>query len=368
MWNTTLCYIEREGQYLMLHRVKKENDINKDKWIGIGGKFEDKESPEECLVREVREETGLTLTDYTYRGLVTFVSDRWVTEYMHLFTARTEEDPTVVCDEGDLEWVYKDKVQDLPIWTGDKIFLDLLTQNVPFFSLKLEYVGDTLVRAVLNGKELPTQGCPLPSLWGNLPERKTPAGPEWACRFDVLDAVEEGAGVHQFPNLGLPVDGEPVFLQHLGGHAVPLHQGFGEGAVVDLPAAAGGAAFLQQGGLAPVEVGQAEDLRRTPEEGLGDVFPVPGDHPAALALRRGAGGGQAPHLLRADGDAGVGFEQFLQLGELVVAAVVPAAHPQQAGTDQQFHGSPLTGPGPGPRRPPGSPPTPGRRPRPGWAA
>ena len=105
MWNTTLCYIEREGQYLMLHRVKKENDINKDKWIGIGGKFEDKESPEECLVREVREETGLTLTDYTYRGLVTFVSDRWVTEYMHLFTARTEEDPTVVCDEGDLEWV-----------------------------------------------------------------------------------------------------------------------------------------------------------------------------------------------------------------------------------------------------------------------
>ena len=106
----------------------------------------------------MREETGLTLTDYTYRGLVTFVSDRWVTEYMHLFTARTEEDPTVVCDEGDLEWVDKDKVQDLPIWTGDKIFLDLLTQNVPFFSLKLEYVGDTLVRAVLNGKELPTQG------------------------------------------------------------------------------------------------------------------------------------------------------------------------------------------------------------------
>mgnify|MGYP001858768224 CR=1 FL=1 len=94
MWNTTLCYIEREGQYLMLHRVKKENDINKDKWIGIGGKFEDKESPEECLVREVREETGLTLTDYTYRGLVTFVSDRWVTEYMHLFTARTEESVT----------------------------------------------------------------------------------------------------------------------------------------------------------------------------------------------------------------------------------------------------------------------------------
>ena len=107
----------------------------------------------------MREETGLTLTDYTYRGLVTFVSDRWVTEYMHLFTARTGGGPPPwSVTRGDLEWVDKDKVQDLPIWTGDKIFLDLLTQNVPFFSLKLEYVGDTLVRAVLNGKELPTQG------------------------------------------------------------------------------------------------------------------------------------------------------------------------------------------------------------------
>ena len=101
MWNTTLCYIEREGQYLMLHRVKKKNDVNQDKWVGIGGKFEDKESPEECLVREVREETGLTLTDYAYRGLVTFVSDRWETEYMHLFTGHTQQDPCVVCDEGD---------------------------------------------------------------------------------------------------------------------------------------------------------------------------------------------------------------------------------------------------------------------------
>lgn len=116
MWNTTLCYIEREGQYLMLHRVKKENDVNQDKWVGIGGKFEDKESPEECLVREVREETGLTLTDYAYRGLVTFVSDRWETEYMHLFTGHTQQDPCVVCDEGDLEWVDQDKVKDLPIW------------------------------------------------------------------------------------------------------------------------------------------------------------------------------------------------------------------------------------------------------------
>ena len=143
MWNTTLCYIQREGQYLMLHRVKKENDINHEKWIGVGGKFEDKESPEECLLREVKEETGLTLTHYAYRGLVTFVSDRWTTE-----------GELLPCDEGDLEWVDIDKVCDLPIWTGDKIFLDLLRQDVPFFSLKLSYQGDTLVEAVLNGKAL----------------------------------------------------------------------------------------------------------------------------------------------------------------------------------------------------------------------
>ncbi|MCI9465552.1 MAG: 8-oxo-dGTP diphosphatase [Ruminiclostridium sp.] len=154
MWNTTLCYIQREGQYLMLHRVKKENDINHEKWIGVGGKFEDKESPEECLLREVKEETGLTLTHYAYRGLVTFVSDRWTTEYMHLFTADAWEGELLPCDEGDLEWVDIDKVCDLPIWTGDKIFLDLLHQDVPFFSLKLSYQGDTLVEAVLNGKAL----------------------------------------------------------------------------------------------------------------------------------------------------------------------------------------------------------------------
>lgn len=157
MWNTTLCYIEQDGKYLMLHRVKKENDINHDKWIGIGGKFEEKESPEECLLREVKEETGLTLTEYAYRGLVTFVSDVWTTEYMHLFTATEFTGTMIPCDEGDLEWVPKDQVKDLPIWTGDKIFLDLLTQDIPFFSLKLAYEGDTLVQAVLNGKEISTQ-------------------------------------------------------------------------------------------------------------------------------------------------------------------------------------------------------------------
>lgn len=157
MWNTTLCYIEKEGQYLMLHRVKKEHDINRDKWIGIGGKFEEKESPEECLLREVKEETGLTLTRYAYRGLVTFVSDRWTTEYMHLFTADEFTGEMIECSEGDLEWVPKDKVRELPIWTGDKIFLDLLTKDVPFFSLKLAYEGDTLVQAVLNGQTISTE-------------------------------------------------------------------------------------------------------------------------------------------------------------------------------------------------------------------
>ena len=157
MKNTTLCYIQREGQYLMLHRVKKKNDVNQDKWVGIGGKFEDKESPEDCLLREVLEETGLTLTSYAYRGLVTFVSDVWETEYMHLFTADAFEGEIGPCDEGNLEWVDKDKVKDLPIWVGDKIFLDLLTREVPFFSLKLAYEGETLVQTVLNGTPISTE-------------------------------------------------------------------------------------------------------------------------------------------------------------------------------------------------------------------
>lgn len=155
MFNCTLCYIENDrGEYLMLHRVKKKNDVNHDKWIGVGGKFEDGESPEDCLLREVREETGLTLTRYRFRAVVTFVAEGYETEYMHLFTADAWEGELLPCDEGDLEWVDIDKVCDLPIWTGDKIFLDLLHQDVPFFSLKLSYQGDTLVEAVLNGKAL----------------------------------------------------------------------------------------------------------------------------------------------------------------------------------------------------------------------
>ena len=152
---STLCYPERDGKYLMLHRTKKENDENGGKWIGVGGKFEEGESPEECMLREVREETGLILTRYAFRGIVTFVSDVWGTEYMHLFTADRWEGEEHPCDEGDLAWVEKGKVPSLPLWAGDRIFLSLLDGGTPFFSLKLIYRGDDLVRAVLDGRELP---------------------------------------------------------------------------------------------------------------------------------------------------------------------------------------------------------------------
>ena len=154
MINSTLCYIEKDGKYLMLHRVKKESDANKDKWIGIGGKFEDKESPEDCVLRETKEETGLTLTSYKYRGIVTFVADRWETEYMHLFTADGFSGELIDCDEGVLEWIDKEKLDAIPKWEGDKIFLRLLDEGGPFFSLKLRYRGERLEEAVLNGKAL----------------------------------------------------------------------------------------------------------------------------------------------------------------------------------------------------------------------
>ena len=154
MKNTSLCYIEREGKYLMLHRTKKVNDENHDKWIGVGGKFEEGESPEECMLREVQEETGLTLTAWRYRGIVTFVSDEWGGEYMHLFTADGYAGQIRSCDEGELEWIEKQRLQALPIWEGDKIFLRLLDSEQPFFSLKLRYEGERLVAAALDGKAM----------------------------------------------------------------------------------------------------------------------------------------------------------------------------------------------------------------------
>lgn len=152
---TTLCYIEKDGKYLMLHRVKKENDINKDKWIGVGGHFEIAETPEECLLREVKEETGLTLTSWKFCGLVTFISDQCESvEYMCLYKADGFTGELIDCDEGTLEWVDKEKIYDLPVWEGDKIFFRLMEEQAAFFSLKLRYEGDVLAEAVLDGTPL----------------------------------------------------------------------------------------------------------------------------------------------------------------------------------------------------------------------
>ncbi len=149
---STLCYIERQGQYLMLHRTVKKNDVNKDKWIGVGGHFEEDESPEECLLREVREETGYTLTSYRFRGLVTFVSANGVTEYMSLFTADGFQGTEIPCDEGELVWVDRDKIPQLNLWEGDRIFFRLLEEREDFFSLKLVYDReDRLIEASLDG-------------------------------------------------------------------------------------------------------------------------------------------------------------------------------------------------------------------------
>ena len=156
MINTTLCYIRRGDEYLMLHRIKKENDLNHDKWIGIGGKVEEGETPAECLLREAREEAGLTLTSWRCRGVVTFLTDDpGDGEYMFLFTADGFEGEMSACPEGDLQWVSRDFLDRLPKWEGDRIFLDLLWRDAPFFLLKLRYSGEVLVEAVLDGKPLP---------------------------------------------------------------------------------------------------------------------------------------------------------------------------------------------------------------------
>ena len=150
MKNTTLCYIEKDGKYLMIHRVKKVLDMNKDKWLGIGGKFEETETPFDCVRREITEETGLVADKMNYRGLVTFVSNEYGTEYMHLFhTDDFSGELLEDCPEGNLEWVDKNEITNLPLWEGDKIFFDLMENENRFFSLKLCYEGDRLVSHTL---------------------------------------------------------------------------------------------------------------------------------------------------------------------------------------------------------------------------
>ena len=144
---TTLCYLEKDGRYLILHRTKKDHDENHDKWIGVGGKFEAGETPEECALREVMEETGLTMTEYRFRGIVTFVSDEWGTEYMHLFTCTAFTGDLIDCDEGELVWLPKHELLQKKMWAGDRIFLKALDERRDFFSLKLRYEGETLVES-----------------------------------------------------------------------------------------------------------------------------------------------------------------------------------------------------------------------------
>ena len=215
MLNTTLCYIEQDGKYLMLHRVKKKNDINHDKWIGIGGKFEELESPEDCLLREVKEETGLTLTRWRYRGIVTFVAEK-DPQFMHLYTADGFTGRIKTCDEGNLEWIDKQKLLELPIWEGDKIFLWLLDEDAPFFSLKLVYDGDTLTEAVLDGVPMALNGAPGSSRPTKAPLLISACLMGVACRYDgKRQPMEHLEKLMQNYHL------IPVCPEQLGGLATP---------------------------------------------------------------------------------------------------------------------------------------------------
>ena len=153
MKETTLCYVQKDNNYLMLHRIKKEEDVNEGKWIGIGGRIEEGETPEQCLVREAKEETGLLLTSYQYRGIVHFRSEDYEDEEMHLFTADAFEGELTECNEGVLKWIDRDKLYDLPMWEGDKLFFGLIRSNAKFFDLTLQYKKDKLVSAILNGEK-----------------------------------------------------------------------------------------------------------------------------------------------------------------------------------------------------------------------
>ena len=197
MKNTTLCYIEKDGCYLMLHRVKKKVDVNKGKWIGFGGHFEEGESPDECVVREVREETGLTLTSYRYRGIVTFCADNAETELMHLFTADAYEGELADdCNEGIMAWQPKEILPTLPMWEGDYVFLELLRRDIPFFSLKLLYVHDRLTEAVLNGQRLPSVMDFLHEDHAPLPQHDSPLLEFDPCTTAVLNPDHEKLDLH----------------------------------------------------------------------------------------------------------------------------------------------------------------------------
>lgn len=154
MKQTTLCYLERNDQYLMLYRNKKANDVNEGKWVGVGGKFEDNETPEQCMLREVYEETGLKVTQWSYRGIVSFISDIWPDEEMHLFVCTQWDGQQKECDEGELRWISKRDLLEITMWEGDKIFLKMIEQEMPFFHLELSYQGDVLVSAVCDGSPM----------------------------------------------------------------------------------------------------------------------------------------------------------------------------------------------------------------------
>ncbi len=154
MINSTLCYLNHEDKVLLLYRNKKPEDMNEGKWLGIGGKFEEKESPEEACRREILEETGLTAQDLRLRGIITFVSDQYPTEHMFLFDGTTEKTEVIPCDEGELHWIERDRMLDLPMWEGDRLFLQRLYRGEPFFTMKLRYEGDDLVEAQCNGRKI----------------------------------------------------------------------------------------------------------------------------------------------------------------------------------------------------------------------
>ena len=154
MIDSTLCYLLRGDEVLMMHRTRKKNDMNHDKWIAVGGRFEKDESPEDCALREVKEETGLTMTAWQYRGVVLFLNDQYPPERMHLFTSDAFEGELTDCDEGELVWLPKEQLDTLPQWEGDRIFHRLLKEEVPFFELELVYSGEKLLTARLNGEKM----------------------------------------------------------------------------------------------------------------------------------------------------------------------------------------------------------------------